>query len=152
MRYVIVVSALFVFSCKCIDCTFSFQGTATLSLSVVDINDHTPEFPQTGYVFHVNQYTGPGDTVNTVVATDIDHDDNGDVEYTWNCQGGAGSYYNLNTNGIIHNINQIDFDYGTTHRWVYCVNNINNALQFTNRFCVYPGIRVFSISCDVIPC
>ena len=47
-----------------------FSGTATLSVTVVDVNDNTPEFGNTGYIIYCDQWDAPGTKIGDLSAQD----------------------------------------------------------------------------------
>lgn len=61
----------------------SLNATATFKLSVVDVNDHPPRFPNSSYIAHVSEgRVGVSDILN-VSATDADTGDNARILYSF---------------------------------------------------------------------
>ena len=58
------------------------SASATLRLTVTDINDNTPTFDNTTYRVDVEENTPSGTTVISVTATDLDSTDNGRVTFS----------------------------------------------------------------------
>lgn len=59
----------------------SQTGTFTLTVDIGDVNDNKPSFSETTYYAIVNRFTKEGTFINTFLATDVDSDRNGEVEY-----------------------------------------------------------------------
>ncbi|XP_067899584.1 cadherin-related family member 2 isoform X2 [Heterodontus francisci] len=55
---------------------------ATLTINIVDINDHSPEFPQQTYILRVKEHDNIGTIIGTVTATDPDSDIFGKITYS----------------------------------------------------------------------
>ncbi|XP_053734941.1 cadherin-related family member 2 [Synchiropus splendidus] len=60
----------------------SFQSTATVTISIKDINDNNPRFPQDTYRLNVAEHTAEGTTIATITATDPDTMDAGKLVYS----------------------------------------------------------------------
>ena len=56
--------------------------TVTLTLTLTDVNDHTPQFSASTYTANLDENVSIGFTVFTVAATDNDSGVNGQVTYT----------------------------------------------------------------------
>ena len=87
-----------------------------MTLYIQDVNDNEPDFTSVGYVFYVNQYTEAGTHVGTITATDRDQGFNAEVEYSGTSATGSG-YYSVAKNGQVFLTRDINFEYGTTHRF-----------------------------------
>ncbi|XP_048729056.1 cadherin EGF LAG seven-pass G-type receptor 2-like isoform X2 [Ostrea edulis] len=79
----------------CTDST-SVTGTAKVEITVTDVNDNAPSFPQTSYSINVDQYTTAGSLVGTIAPTDPDSGVNGE----FSCAGtstatSATTYYSI---------------------------------------------------------
>ncbi|ESO87059.1 hypothetical protein LOTGIDRAFT_229249 [Lottia gigantea] len=59
----------------------SLTGTATVYVTIRNINDNSPKFLEDPYSVSIVERRGPSDTLMTVEATDIDFGDFGEVEY-----------------------------------------------------------------------
>ncbi|KAM9795044.1 cadherin-related family member 2 [Neosynchiropus ocellatus] len=60
----------------------SFQSTATVTITIKDINDNSPRFPQDTYRLNVTEHTAEGTTIATITATDPDTMDAGKLVYS----------------------------------------------------------------------
>ncbi|XP_076449117.1 protocadherin-9-like [Babylonia areolata] len=58
------------------------QSTATVILTVTDVNDITPSFQKDYYEVHVSESTAVGTTVGHVSAEDLDSNENGRITYS----------------------------------------------------------------------
>ena len=58
------------------------ESSATLSVQVLDTNDHAPQFPRSLYVQEVSEGASEGEELLTVVARDQDEGGRGDVTYS----------------------------------------------------------------------
>ena len=58
------------------------ENTTRLTVTVTDVNDNAPEFPQRAVVRQVQEGLAPGSTVLKLEATDRDSGDNGRVEFS----------------------------------------------------------------------
>ena len=65
----------------------------------------------------MSQYNKPGDYIGRVTANDIDQNLNAEVEYDGTSATGS-QYYKVMKNGYIYLTRDINFDYGTTHRFL----------------------------------
>ena len=65
----------------------------------------------------MSQYNKPGDYIGRVTANDIDQNLNAEVEYDGTSATGS-QYYKVMKNGAIYLTRDINFDYGTTHRFL----------------------------------
>lgn len=65
------------------------SSTATLTVSITDVNDNFPQFEQESYSATVSEIASPGQFVTTITATDIDSGALGDqgIRYTLNGTG-----------------------------------------------------------------
>lgn len=61
-----------------------FDSTASVTVTVLDVNDNSPLFNQRLFEFVVSEATDVGETVGGVLAVDEDAGLNGDVEYLLN--------------------------------------------------------------------
>ncbi|KAL4229501.1 hypothetical protein ACF0H5_012541 [Mactra antiquata] len=75
--------------------------TAALTISIDDINDNTPIFSPTSYVFYVNYYASVGTSVGTVTATDGDIGNYGILTYTLDQSSLSAEYFSIDTSGDI---------------------------------------------------
>ncbi|XP_076856997.1 cadherin-10-like isoform X2 [Brachyhypopomus gauderio] len=58
------------------------SGTTTVNISLLDINNNPPRFPQGVYQFSVSESSDPGTVIGTLMATDADSGRNAEMEYT----------------------------------------------------------------------
>ena len=59
-------------------CSASYTATVT----VMDVNDHSPVFPQTSYSFSLSEDLPQGTSIGRITATDADIGPNGALQYT----------------------------------------------------------------------
>ncbi|XP_074530790.1 protocadherin alpha-3-like [Halichoeres trimaculatus] len=59
----------------------SFSSEKTISVSVSDVNDNSPEFSSTPYVFYITENNSPGASVFSVKASDRDEGENSLISY-----------------------------------------------------------------------
>ena len=48
------------------------SGVASVRLTIIDVNDNSPDFPQASYTFSVDEDRPNGDDVGTMTADDPD--------------------------------------------------------------------------------
>lgn len=77
------------------------NATATFRLTVVDVNDHTPKFPNSTYTVHVSEQTVGGTDILNVSATDADTGINARITYSFQ-PGVDTSLFGLKSNGWIY--------------------------------------------------
>ncbi|XP_053393325.1 protocadherin Fat 4-like [Mercenaria mercenaria] len=95
-------------------------GTATVNVTVLDVNDNAPEFGKSGYISYINQYDGPATTVKqmNMFCSDSDSGTNADIEYSWSeVTAGSSSYFHMSTSGkiILLTYPAISMTYGDIH-------------------------------------
>ena len=56
------------------------SALASVMVTILDVNDHVPQFSQKRYALRVSEYTSPEDLVGDISATDNEKGDNGRVE------------------------------------------------------------------------
>lgn len=74
--------------------------TATFRLTVVDVNDHPPIFPNSSYSTHVSERTPAGTDILNVSASDADTGDNARISYSFQ-SGVDTTLFGLRPNGWI---------------------------------------------------
>ena len=92
--------------------------TATLSITVTDINDITPAFTTNIYNFTVDEGKNPGTPVDTVTATDGDSGVNGQFLYSIASVSPTGSsnLFTINGNsGLISTVQRLDYEAKNLH-------------------------------------
>jgi len=70
-------------------------GTATVTVSVVDINDNAPRFNHASYDARITENRRPGDIVARPSASDLDAGRNADIRFAtflWDCQHTESAY------------------------------------------------------------
>ncbi|XP_061106362.1 protocadherin alpha-8-like isoform X7 [Conger conger] len=87
----------------------------TISVEVSDVNDNSPEFPTSPYVFYLLENNTPGAPVFTVNAFDRDQNENAIVSYEiWkdaHAQNNMANYLNINSDsGVIYALKSFDFE------------------------------------------
>ncbi len=76
------------------------NDTAIVNIQVEDVNDFSPVFNSSQYVFSINEHVSLGSTVGTVFAVDQDIDSNGYVTYAI-VSGDLDGDFNISTTGQI---------------------------------------------------
>ena len=82
--------------------------SATLTVSVTDVNDNPPQFTQDSYAASVPEDILPGSMILTVTATDADSSSNAAVTYS--LAGGSTDFEVDPTNGSISTLRLLDFE------------------------------------------
>uniref|UniRef100_A0AAY4A0Z9 Cadherin-10 n=1 Tax=Denticeps clupeoides TaxID=299321 RepID=A0AAY4A0Z9_9TELE len=96
------------------------SGTTTVSITLSDVNDNPPRFPQAGmYQFNVPETAAPGSTVGVVHATDADIGKNAEMDYKIISMEGQ-DVFNISTNkatqeGVITLIKPLDYESKKTY-------------------------------------
>ncbi|WAQ95276.1 PCDGD-like protein [Mya arenaria] len=82
---------------------YGLTGTATVSVTVKDVNDNVPTFGNVAYLTEINQYDGPSTTVVQTGSYVTDLGDNGIFELTWTevTIGSANHFLFTPTGGVI---------------------------------------------------
>ena len=78
----------------------SLNATATFRLTVVDVNDHAPKFPNSSYTVHVSEQTAGGTEILNVSATDADTGENARILYSFQ-SGVDTTLFGIKSNGWI---------------------------------------------------
>ncbi|KAF7245171.1 Cadherin-6 [Varanus komodoensis] len=58
------------------------SGTTTVNITLTDVNDNPPRFPQSAYQFKIPESTPPDSPVGRIKATDADVGSNAEMEYS----------------------------------------------------------------------
>ncbi|XP_035747211.1 cadherin-6 isoform X3 [Egretta garzetta] len=58
------------------------SGTTTVNITLTDVNDNPPRFPQSTYQFRTPESTPPDSPVGRIKANDADVDENAEIEYS----------------------------------------------------------------------
>ncbi|XP_074998617.1 cadherin-6 isoform X3 [Calonectris borealis] len=58
------------------------SGTTTVNITLTDVNDNPPRFPQSTYQFRAPESTPPDSPVGRIKANDADVDENAEIEYS----------------------------------------------------------------------
>ncbi|KAG9335341.1 hypothetical protein JZ751_005343 [Albula glossodonta] len=87
----------------------------TITVQVSDVNDNSPEFSASSYVFYLPENNVPGVSIFTVSACDRDQNENAFVSYEiWrdgSAQNYVANYLNINAeSGIIYALKSFDFE------------------------------------------
>ncbi|XP_041653151.1 protocadherin alpha-8-like [Cheilinus undulatus] len=87
----------------------------TLNVEVSDVNDNSPEFPQSPLELYLTENNAPGESIFSVSAVDKDLNDNAAVSYHISREGGShgdmASFLNINSeNGHITALKSFDFE------------------------------------------
>ena len=73
----------------------NLQGTCSLLVKILDINDNPPIFVTPSYEQSVEKSLPPGAVAALVEATDRDSQKNGEVQYFFTSDGNPGGYFKL---------------------------------------------------------
>ncbi|XP_054454175.1 protocadherin alpha-3-like [Anoplopoma fimbria] len=92
-----------------------FSTEKTISVVVSDVNDNSPEFSSSPYVFYINENNSPGASVFSVKAFDCDESDNALISYHISREASGDnkftSFLNINSeNGDILALKSFDFE------------------------------------------
>ena len=74
---------------------------ATLTIDLLDLNDHAPEFDQTDYQWSVSEGAEPSSRIGRAFATDRDESPNNRIQYSI-MSGGSGRFYIDRITGMTH--------------------------------------------------
>ncbi|XP_072368292.1 cadherin-related family member 2 isoform X2 [Scyliorhinus torazame] len=85
-------------------------SSATLIIYIVDINDHSPEFPQQAYILSVKEHANIGTKIATVRATDPDSGSFGRITYSLLPKSIRNDFKVNSTTGVITVENNITLD------------------------------------------
>ncbi|XP_076020979.1 protocadherin Fat 4-like [Genypterus blacodes] len=93
----------------------SFLTEKTISVVVSDVNDNSPEFTSSPYIFYISENNAPGDKLFSVKASDRDEGDNALISYhilrSTNGDNKMASFLNINSeNGDILALKSFDFE------------------------------------------
>lgn len=92
------------------------NATATFRLTVVDVNDHPPIFPNSSYSAHVGERTPAGTDILNVTASDADTGDNARILYTFQ-SGVDTALFGLRSNGWIYIKQELDREQQEVYRF-----------------------------------
>ena len=70
-------------SCNTVVSDGSLTDSAVLVVTMIDVNDNTPTFSQTSYVFYTQANTGVGSVLGSIAATDNDIGTYGEYDYAF---------------------------------------------------------------------
>ncbi|KAL3874012.1 hypothetical protein ACJMK2_037081, partial [Sinanodonta woodiana] len=76
-------------------------ATATLSITMKEINDHTPTFSPSSYTFYVYNNSAPGTVLGNVLAKDADIGTNGQFAFSTDQTGLAQNYFDVSSTGRV---------------------------------------------------
>ena len=82
------------------------SSTVTVYINVKDVNDNIPSFTQSLYKADVPEDAAPGSSIMQVEATDLDDENNGDIEYS--IIGEAEQYFGVYNNGTMFSKRSLD--------------------------------------------
>ncbi|XP_030621275.1 protocadherin alpha-3-like [Chanos chanos] len=87
----------------------------TLTVMISDVNDNSPRFSHTPYMFYVTENNFPGESVFSVSASDLDSGENAIISYQiWRGRGEENEYasfLNINPeNGKVYALKRFDFE------------------------------------------
>ncbi|XP_056328885.1 protocadherin beta-15-like [Danio aesculapii] len=100
----------------------SLSSVKTITVLISDVNDNSPEFTFSPYVFYVMENNAPGKSLFSVSASDKDTGENSVVSYQIWRDGGAEnkftSFININSeNGEIYALKSFDFETSKTFQF-----------------------------------
>ena len=85
------------------------SSTVTVYINVKDVNDNSPTFTQAVYRAEVAEDAQVGSSILQVEATDLDSENNGDIEYS--IIGEAEEYFGIYSNGTLYSRRVLDREY-----------------------------------------
>lgn len=77
------------------------SDTNSLFITINNVNDNAPDFPQNAYVWFISQSASVGTTVGTVTATDADIGIYGNITYSLDLSSLADEYFQIDQSGIV---------------------------------------------------
>ncbi|CAH1176398.1 unnamed protein product [Phaedon cochleariae] len=91
-----------------------YTSTSIVNITVLDINDHAPVFPEVNYIESVQEDVPIGTSIAQLEALDSDSGDNAAIEYAIQ-KGGYDDFKIENSTGIVTVSNKLDFDRRNTY-------------------------------------
>ncbi|KAM6953780.1 protocadherin alpha-3-like [Aplochiton taeniatus] len=93
----------------------SLSSEKTIIVRVSDVNDNSPAFTQSPYTFYITENNAPGASIFSVSASDCDENENSQISYRIQRDGGDDhrlvSFLNINPeNGVILALKTVDFE------------------------------------------
>ncbi|KAH9513820.1 Protocadherin-9 [Bulinus truncatus] len=88
--------------------TPSLTATATVTVSVLDINDFTPQFFQMNYKFFISEGLAAGSVVGTVSAYDLDLNESGEIRFSIPASSPVSEKFHIHSNGTITTLVPLD--------------------------------------------
>uniref|UniRef100_H3B440 Cadherin 24 n=1 Tax=Latimeria chalumnae TaxID=7897 RepID=H3B440_LATCH len=90
------------------------SGTTTVTITLIDVNDNPPKFPQSLYQFSVSEATSPGTLIGRVKAQDPDMGENAKMAYSI-LDGEGSETFNISTDssgqeGLIRLTKALDYE------------------------------------------
>ena len=82
------------------------SSTVTVYINVKDVNDNVPAFTQAVYKAEVAEDSAPGSSILRVEATDLDSENNGEIEYS--IIGEADEWFGVSNNGTMFSKRLLD--------------------------------------------
>lgn len=92
------------------------SSTVTVYINVKDVNDNIPSFTQPLYKADIPEDAPPGSSIMQVEATDLDSENNGDIEYT--IIGEAEQYFGVSNNGTMFSKQALDRETKATFSFI----------------------------------
>ena len=86
------------------------SSMAVVTVTITDINDNPPVFPQTVYHFTVREDFPTGQVFGRVAATDIDGIGNNETRYSFSDQTDASTFYIKPSTGDLSLVSSLDFE------------------------------------------
>ena len=112
--------------------TPQFTARAELEVTVLDINDHSPQFSSKTYSVYIPEFTGIGTEFFTAVATDQDIGDNADLTYSI-VAGDDNETFSINPlTGRVRVSRPLDFETTPTYTLVLMVSDNGTSTRLTD--------------------
>ena len=108
----------------------SLSSNVSIIVTIEDINDNEPKFPQDSYAVMVSESLSVGSSIFQVVATDLDTLDNGKLTYS--IPGGIELFEINKTTGVIYLLKKVDFETeNVMHTFFVVVRDTSDQLDVT---------------------
>ncbi|KAK3098569.1 hypothetical protein FSP39_020759 [Pinctada imbricata] len=92
----------------------ALSDTATVIVTLLNVNDNTPTFTFSTYTFYCDSNDGVGTTIGTAAASDADIGTNGDISYSLDQSSLPAEYYGVQQTGEIFIKSDIGYIYNRT--------------------------------------
>ncbi|XP_066524901.1 protocadherin gamma-A11-like [Hoplias malabaricus] len=92
------------------------SGTVQIFITVLDVNDNAPVFTKPVYKAVITENSAKGSSLTRVSASDADKGPNGHVSYLISNTDAVSEMFNINENGEVCLIGQIDYEIATNYQ------------------------------------